>query len=234
MPEKRKKRNFKKLLLIIGAAVLVLLVLVLIILGVDYKKYSDFQRSSFFGSKDVYSQKQSLYFDDLTVTVTEVEHKAYDYQTSAGCMKLAEEGGALMRANNFVKTPEWEAISFKLEHCNEMSDLYENKKMLIVHYFVENASGSPLDLSPYTIKIYGDEKTESTESENKITTLFAGQSRYDSFVVHHLGKNKNGPFALIVSKDGRQKQIQLELPKMIPFCTAPQCDKQVYDRTYGL
>lgn len=229
----RVKKSKKKVIIILVGIIAVLLVPALTVLGVDYGKYSDFQKSNFFGSKDVYSQNQSLYFDDLKVTVTEVEHKAYDYQTTSGCMKLAEQAGALMRANNFTKTPEWDVLSFQADHCRDLADLYENKKMLVVHYFVENTSASPLDLSSYGIKIYGDEKTESTESENKITTLFASQSRYDSFVVHHLGKDKNGPFALIVSRNGKQKQIQVELPEMAPFCTASQCDKQVYDREFN-
>lgn len=233
MSNKRHKRKSRKLLLITSGVISLLLIAVLIIFGTDYKKYNDFQESNFFGSKDVYSQDQSLFFDNLKVTVTEVEHKAYDYQTIAGCMKLSEKAGALIRANNFVKTPEWETLSFQSGHCMDLADLYENKKILIVHYFLENTSDSPLDLSSYTIKIYGDEKTESTKSENKIISLLAGQSRYDSFVVHHLDKDKNGPFALIVTKDGKQKQIQLELPKLAPFCDASQCNKQVYDRTFN-
>lgn len=226
-----KKISTKVLLVFLAASVLVL-VAGLAVLGIDYNKYRSYQNSQFFGSKDVYAQHQPLYFDNLKFTVTELEHKNYDYQTSAGCMKLAEEAGALMRANRFVKTSEWEIKSFQSEHCSEMADLYENKKMLIVHYFVENTGNTPLDISPYTIKVYGDEKAESTKSENKITTLLANQTRYDAFVIHHLGINEDGPFALIISKDGKQKQIQLNLPEIAPFCDLEVCKQQVYDRKY--
>lgn len=230
---KTKKTNHKKLILASVIAVTGIALLAIGgFIGLDYQKFSNHQQSKFFGSKDVYVQGQPLYFDDIKITVTEVEHKNYSYQTNDGCSKLAEKGGALMRANGFVKTPEWEVLSFQLEHCQELADLYENKKMLIVHYFVENTSSQPLDISAYNIKIFGDEKTESTKSENKITTLLANQSRYDSFVIHHLGIDKEGPFALIVSKDGKQKQIQLDLPKIAPFCDLPACKQEAYQDRY--
>lgn len=220
----------EKTLLVFLVILLLILVAGSVLLGVDYNKYRNYQDSRFFGSKDVYAQHQPLYFDDLKLTVTEVEHKHYDYQTSEGCMELSKEAGALMRENGFVKTPEWELKSSQSERCSDMADLYENKKMLIVHYFIENTSDKPLDVSPYTVKVHGNERTESTESENKITTLLANQSRYNSFVIHHLAIDNSGPFALIVSRDGKQKQIKLTLPEIKPFCDLEICKQEVYDR----
>lgn len=220
----------KKTLLGILSITTLLLVAGLVILVFDYSKYRNSQNSTFFGSKDAYAQNQSLYFDDLKVTVSEVEHKRYDYQTSDSCMKIGQEAGDIYSANGFVETPEWELKVSQSNRCLDMAQLYENNKMLVVHYFVENTSSQPLGISPYTIKVYGDKTTESAKSENKITTLLANQSRYDSFVIHHLGLDKNGPFALIVSKDGKQKQIQLDLPEIEPFCDSEACKQEVYRR----
>lgn len=226
MKIKKRKRNK-----IIVFFIIAIVIAILVTVGLDYNKYNNFKESILFGSKDVYSQDQPLYFEDLKITITRVKNTAYDYQTYYGCYKIAEQAGTLLKSNNFVETPEWHALSNKSSNCIDQANSYQNKKIFIVNYSIKNTSNKPLDISTYKMKIYGDEETESVRPKNKITTLFAGQSRNNSFDIYGLDKKKDGPFAFIVSQHGKQKQILLKLPKLTPFCTNEQCDKQVYDRT---
>lgn len=229
MRKSKNIKNYKNLTKIIVIVLVVILIAGGLIAGLDYSKYSSHQQSQFFGSKDVYAQDQSLYFDDIKVTVSEVEHMNYSYQTYETCSKISEQAGALMRANDFVKTADWEIKSMHSSHCLELAELYNNKKMVVIHYFVENLQDRPLDISEYSITAHGDEKADSTEPEQKSKTLLASQSQYNAFVIHHVDIKNNGPFALLVSRNGKQKQIQLTLPNIKPFCDSDACQKETYD-----
>lgn len=229
MDKFKKNVNSKKLTKILTISLVLVLVGGGIVTGFDYHIYSSHQQSRLFGSKDVYAQDQSLYFDDIKITVSEVEHKNYSYQTYESCEKISKQAGDIMRSNGFVETPEWSVKSMQSSRCLEMAELYNNKKMVVIHYFVENLHDRPLDTSKYTIKAYGDEEAESTESEEKSSTLLAGQSQYNAFVIHHVDIKNDGPFALLVSKNGKQKQIQLTLPDIKPFCDLEACEKENYD-----
>lgn len=193
-----KRKVLRPILVVIGIAVIASG----LYFGYDYFKLKTFGHSKYFGSKDIYSQNESLYFDDIKITITEVEHTEKEKRTEKDCESFWPEGATYKY--------QWVVINSCLSDVNK----YKNRKNIVVHYFVENISDKPITLGPYSVRLVGESSDiENNEPNPKITDLLAGQSRYANFWVEV--PKDDEVFAFVVTKDGKQKQINLTLPEII-------------------
>lgn len=210
--------KLKKIFRYTFIAVLTLTVFVGVYVAFDYVQYNSFKQSRFFGSKDSYSQSQSLYFDDIKVTVSEVEH------TKKWVIADNVEECNTIFPPKFVQSEfaryfggldgSYDVNATGRENCIEALDERQSRKNLVVHYFIENLNSNPVDLGDYFFRIGGSEDIDNIGyTSPNIEDLLANQSRYTNIWVE-VPREAND-FALIVSKYDEQKQIQLELPELM-------------------
>lgn len=174
----------------------------------DKKRYDSGQQSKFFGSKDVYAQNESLYFDDIKVTVSEVEHKRISDIERDSCAVSKFKN---MGFGNFeVSQESAEELS---SECMTRYNKNQNYKKLVVHLFFENISNKPISLKDYSFKIEGSEDIEGNNLNPSMEGLLAEQSQYGNFDL--IVPMSSDVFALTVEKLGQKKQINLSLPEII-------------------
>lgn len=192
---------------LIKPKILIPLILVITIIGtlitVDYSNYYNYKPSRFFGSKDIYEQPQSLFFDGIKVTVTEVE-QIDDTKSEEDCRKdhkgserFDEETQAILN-EAFMDCLARAAIP---------------KKTIKVHYFIENLTEENIDLSEFTFKLAGPGEIYNNKPWREQKELLGRQSEYNALVVS-VSENNYGPFSLLVSKDNKQKHVKLVLGKL--------------------
>ncbi len=209
---KKSKKRFKlSLKSIIGVLVVVMLLISGAYIILDYQKFRSFRQSNLFGSKDVYNQKQSLYFDDIKVTVSNVEHKEIVPKiTLESCntnnFKYLGYDGIFGNSEEIVDSN----ILAQSQTCMDAYYLRQDYKNIIVHYFIENLQKQPASIGSYTARIEGSNNIQGNNPYPKITDLLASQSRYSNFVLVVPMDADN--LALVITKNGKQKQINLVLP----------------------
>jgi hypothetical protein len=212
MMTRKAKKLLKFALLISGFVLLIGLVVV----GLDFNKFRSYQNSKFFGSKDSYSQNQSLYFDDIKVTVTKVEHtnKWVIATSEQECnklypVKMVESSYASIFGGT---NRHFDANDSGRVDCIKALVPWRTRKNLVVHYFIENLKNEPISIGEFSARIDGSDDIQNNTPNPKITNLLAHQSRYANFWVDvPMGAND---FALVITKNGQQKQIRLNLPKI--------------------
>ncbi len=203
---KHKSRKYIFPVLVVLAS---LLVLTIGYVGLDYYQYNNFKQSSLFGSKDVYKQSQSLYFDDIKVTVSEVQNKEISPKRLASdCDKIDIKDIPPISISYNHPISNFNAWNL----CAQTAARFADMKNVIVHYFIENMTNRPMSIRDYSFRIDGSEIQESVTPNTQINDLLARQSRYSNFTLTVPKDSQD--FALIVSKKGKQKQINLDLPAL--------------------
>ena len=96
--------------------------------------------------------------------------------------------------------------------CAQAAARFTGMKNVVVHYFVENLTNRPMSIRDYSFRIDGSEIQEGNIPNPQINDLLARQSRYSNFALTVPKDSQD--FALIVSKKGKQKQINLDLPAL--------------------
>lgn len=215
---KIKSISINKILRLTALCSVFALLVMIVLLAIDYKNYKDLMPSRFFGSQDSYSQNQSLYFDDIKVTVSEIEHtRKWVMATSAEeCNTVYPPKLVKLESNIFFTDLDGDGFedvnSYGRRDCIEALDIWKSKKNVVVHYFIENLRSEPISISSYSAKIEGAEGIKDNKPNPRIAVLLANQSRYANFWVE-APINAND-LALVISKDGKKKQIRLTMPDL--------------------
>ncbi len=169
--------------------------LLIIVLGIlasfDFLDYKHGNRSHLFGTLDTYTQNQTLKFSDFDIWVTEVER--WDY-----CGKNIADFDSSAYVSIFSNSTAWPSG-------------IEPKKNLAIHFFYKNVSTKVVSLNGYRFK-----PVASSKIYEKDRNIIGGDVLPDASIYGDISfgitKDYYGPLSLVITKDGKKKNIQLSIP----------------------
>lgn len=191
-------------------------------LFIDYNNYKIGSRSLLFGTKDTYSQEQTLHFDNLDLFVTEVERRDYKPVDPIDCERLPEKPRDYRPDTDlpgFTEPQKWRDDCFSVyDNGNNYEEHVRSKDKinLLVHFFYGNRSDKVIDLNEYGIEAVAN--TDITYKDKKIIKgdMLAQSEEYGVFSLD-IDKDYKGPFNLVVTKDGKKKNIELIIPQKVQY-----------------
>lgn len=213
------KAKFHGTLKIIVIILLVIVIIAGLIIGFDYKTYKDGNRSYLFGTLNSYNQNQTLRFGDLDLKVSNVELKLYPKPTKpiqSDCSGLVDR---MTIRGEQVETPtvaqyacEQELIKYPIVLSH-----YESKNELTIKFEYSNIADQPLNLTDFKIKAIANTSLDPyispvTACSGMRQAVFLKGNTETECISMDVDKGYTGPLALSVTRDGKEKNIQLAIP----------------------
>lgn len=222
-----KHDKSKKIFKILSISILAVLVVAGLLATIDFTRYRLGERSVLFGTMDTYSQSQELKIEDLNVRVLDVtlreytKPKAPDESRCKGLPHYVSTGDRHFVPEYRKYIASYEACSASLSNdkatYDKQNDHYQTKNEIIVKFNYANISDKLIDLRDYKLRlianspleVYGKSKANCTGIAKNLFLKGYTEERCFAF---DIDKGYNGPLVLRVSKDAKEKIINLDFP----------------------
>lgn len=220
----------KNVIKIIGFLLVAIIIASGLIISFDYLNYRNGNRSMLFGTLDAYSQEQTLKLDKLDFKVNDVSLNNISKPTVVPTAPVQTDCSNVTRS--FIKDTNtgllfspytrctWALSSYEydLAQYNEQLKRANDKLELIVEFQYTNISTKPANLKDYSVKLIANTTLgEYSEGSKACTGIAKNESFLSNYVekeclLRTVDKGYSGPLAFSVTKNGKEKIINLKIP----------------------